>query len=171
MQFEVSAEERKKATHPHDILLFNLIGNHILLTAIVGGLANNWPLLWALIPAISVSLLSFLFWRASRSPKLDTPFVQCHWQVAAKRGRIFLMMLGVLASVSTLAGLAHLYLGLMKEAAYALVGGTGILPVMVTMLVLIIMESDALHQAKHNKAPKCAALSHLRESEQQETTG
>jgi hypothetical protein len=42
---------------------------------------------------------------------------------------------------------------MMKEAAIALVAGIGILPVMVTVLVLIIVESDALYNASQAKLP------------------
>jgi hypothetical protein len=47
----------------------------------------------------------------------------------------------------------HVYGGVMKEAAIALVAGIGILPVMVTVLVLIIVESDALYNANQAKLP------------------
>jgi hypothetical protein len=43
---------------------------------------------------------------------------------------------------------------MMKEAAIALVAGGGILPVMVTVLVLIIVESDALYHANQAKLPR-----------------
>jgi hypothetical protein len=43
----------------------------------------------------------------------------------------------------------------MKQVAVvAMIGGTGVLPVMVIVLVLILMESDALHQAAQHKLPK-----------------
>jgi Na+-transporting methylmalonyl-CoA/oxaloacetate decarboxylase gamma subunit len=143
------------ATIPHDILIFNLIGNHILITVLVGGMAGTFPFLLALPVVISASLISYTLWRAKQSPQRDTPFVQCHWAVAAKRTRTFLVMLGILAGVSAFAAFAHFYMGLMAEAAMALVGGMGILPIMVTLLILTIMESEALHMAKHKRAPKC----------------
>ncbi len=48
----------------------------------------------------------------------------------------------------------YTYFGMMKVAVYAISGGVGILPVMVTVLILILMESDALHQAALHKLPK-----------------
>lgn len=62
-------------------------------------------------------------------------------------------MLVIAVTVVTLGWLAYSQLGLMKEAVYALVGGLGVLPIMVTVLVLILMESDALHQASQHKIP------------------
>jgi Na+-transporting methylmalonyl-CoA/oxaloacetate decarboxylase gamma subunit len=159
-EYDVGPSETKAATIPHDILIFNLIGNHILITVLVGGLAKTFPFLLALPVAISTTLISYTLWRAKQSPKRDTPFVQCHWAVAAKRTRTFLVMLAILAGVSGFAAFAHFYMGLMAEAAMALVGGMGILPVMVTLLILVIMESEALHMAKHKRAPGCPGILH-----------
>ncbi len=157
-EYDVGHAEMKLATIPHDILLFNLIGNHILIQVLVGGLANSFPFLLLIPPAISISLISYTLWRAGKSPQRDTPFVQCHWAVAAKRTRLFLVMLGVLATASTFAALAHFYMGMMQEAAIAVVIGGGLLPVMVTMLILIMMESEALHMARHRRAPRCTNI-------------
>lgn len=157
-EYDVGHTQAKLATIPHDILIFNLVGNHILITVLVGGLAGTFPFLLALPVVISASLISYTLWRAKKSPQWDTPFVHCHWSVTAKRTRVFLVMLAILATVSGFAAFAHFYMGLMLEAAMALVGGIGILPVMVTVLILTIMESDALHMAKHKRAPNCPGI-------------
>ncbi len=157
-EYDVGHTQTKLATIPHDILLTNLIGNHILLQVLVGGLAKTFPFLLLIPPAVSLSLIGYTLWRAGKSPQWDTPFMQCHWAVAAKRTRLFLVMLGVLAAVSAFATFAHFYMGLMEEAAIALVIGGGLLPVMVTMLILIMMESEALHMAKNKRAPSCPGI-------------
>jgi hypothetical protein len=56
------------------------------------------------------------------------------------------MLLAVLG-VWFLGWLGYTYFGMKKVAVMAMIGGGGILPIMVTVLVLILMESDALHQA------------------------
>ena len=56
-------------------------------------------------------------------------------------------------TVTFLGWIGYTYLGMMKVAVLALIGGVGILPTMVTVLALIIMESDAMHQAKQGKLP------------------
>jgi hypothetical protein len=56
--------------------------------------------------------------------------------------------------ISGFGWVAYTYWGMMEVAVYALIGGVGILPVMVTVLVLILMESDALHQAAENRLPE-----------------
>jgi hypothetical protein len=153
MRFEVSPEEIKKANVPHEIFLTNLIGNHILMTVGIGGVAGSYPWLLAMIPAISFSLLSYTIWRAHRSLTRDPWYVMCHWQVCARRSRIFIAMLGLLLAIVALGWLGYTYGGMMKEAVWAIIAGTGILPVMVTVLVLIIVESDALYHANQAKLP------------------
>ncbi len=157
-EYDVGHTQVKLAAIPHDIFLFNMIGNHILIQVILGGMAKTFPYLLAIPPLISFTLIWYTLWRAAKSPQWDTPFIQCHWAVAARRTRTFLVMLTILAGVGLFAAFAHFYMGLMPEAAIALVGGMGLLPVMVTMLILIIMESDALHMAKHKRAPRCPGI-------------
>ncbi len=157
-EYNVDHNQMKLATIPHDILLFNLIGNHILIQVLVGGMANSFPFLLLIPPTISISLIWYTLWRAGKSPQWDTPFIQCHWAIAAKRTRLFLVMLGVLAIATILAAIAHFQMGIMQEAAIAVVVGCGLLPVMVTMLIIIMMESEALHMAKHRRAPSCLGI-------------
>jgi hypothetical protein len=153
MRFEVSPREIKKANVPHEIFLTNLIGNHILMAVAAGGIAGSFPWVMAVIPAISFSILGFTLWRAWRSVGRDPWYVMCHWQVCARRSRIFIGMLSLLMVAMLLGWAGHVYGGMMKEAAIALVAGVGILPVMVTVLVLIIVESDALYNANQAKLP------------------
>jgi hypothetical protein len=154
MRFEVSPRDIKKANVPHEIFLTNLIGNHILMAVAAGGIAGSFPWVMAMIPAISFSILGFTLWRARRSIGRDPWYIMCHWQVCARRSRIFIGMLSLLLLAMLLGWAGHVYGGMMKEAAIALVAGIGILPVMVTVLVLIIVESDALYHANQAKLPQ-----------------
>jgi len=153
MRFAVSPDEIRQANIPHEVFLTNLIGNHILMTVGLGGIAGSFPWVMAVIPLISFSLLGYILWRARRSPDSDPWYVMCHWQVCARRARIFILMLLLLLAIIALGWAAHTYGGMMKEAAIAIVAGTGILPVMVTVLVLVIVESDALYHANQAKLP------------------
>lgn len=153
MRFVVSQEEIHKANVPHEIFLTNLIGNHILMAVGAGGVAGSFPWAMAIIPAISFSLLGYTLWRARRSRAVDPWYVMCHWQICARRSRIFLGMLVLLSAVVALGWAGYTYGGMMKEAVWALIAGIGILPVMVTVLVLVIVESDALYHASQAKLP------------------
>ncbi|MFD2110799.1 hypothetical protein [Thiorhodococcus fuscus] len=153
MRFEVSHDEIKQANIPHELFLINLIGNHILMAVGLGGLAGSFPWAMALIPTVSFSILGYTLWRARQSRKCDSWYVMCHWQICARRSRLFMLMLGLLLIAATLGWVGYTYGGMMKEAVWALVGGTGILPIMVTVLVLVIVESDALYHANQARLP------------------
>ncbi|WP_058554339.1 hypothetical protein [Thiohalocapsa sp. ML1] len=154
MRFEVSPEEIKRAKVPHEVFLTNLIGNHILMAVAAGGVAGSFPWVMAVIPAVSFAMLGYTLWRARRSVGRDPWYVMCHWQVCARRSRLFILMLTLLLVAIALAWAAHVYGGLMKEATIALVVGVGVLPVMVTVLVLVIVESDSLYHANQAKLPR-----------------
>ena len=120
----------------------------------VGGVFVSTFFTLVLVPVVSVTSLVYTLWRARQARSRDPWFVMCHWQLCAQRSRLFILMLSFLALASVFGWIAHTYLGMMKVAVYALIGGIGLLPVMVVVLVLIIMESDALHQAGKGQMPK-----------------
>lgn len=153
MRFDVSKEEIKKANVPHEMMLTNLIGNHILIFIAAAGMAGSYPWLLALVPIISLIILGFTLWRAKRSRGQDSWYVMCHWQVCAQRSKIFILMLILLLAMSGLGWFGYTHMGMMKEAVFALIGGVGILPIMATVLILIIMESEALYHSNLCRLP------------------
>jgi len=154
MKFDISEQESKRAKVPHEIFLTNLVGNHILwFIASLGLVRSYWQPL-AMVPVVSVLILGYTLWRARQSKKRDPWYVMCHWQICAARSRVFILMLTILGSISLLGWIGFTYFGMKEVAVMAMIGGAGVLPVMVTVLVLILMESDALHQAAQHKLPK-----------------
>ena len=153
MKFEITEEEAKKAKVPHEIFLTNMVGNHILMFIAALGMAGSYWQPLAMVPVISISLIIYTLWRAKKSKVEETWYVMCHWQIAARRSRMFINMLLLMVLGSVFGWIGHAYLGMMEVAVYALVGGVAILPTMVTVLVLIVMESDAMHQAAQHKLP------------------
>lgn len=154
MKFEISEQESKQAKVPHEIFLTNLVGNHILwFIASLGLVRSYWQPL-ALVPIVSILLLGYILWRAQRAKTIDTWYVMCHWQICASRSRTFILILSIFGFIAFLGWLGFTYFGMKEVAVMAMIGGTGVLPVMVTVLVLVLMESDALHQAAQHKLPK-----------------
>lgn len=154
MKFEISSDEVRRAKVPHELFLANLIGNHILwFVAALGVSGSFWQPL-ALVPLVSLVTLFYILWRANRSKRSDPWFVMCHWQICAQRSRIFLLVFAIFGLVSLLGWVAYTYFGMKDVAVKAMIGGMGVLPVMVCVLVLIILESDALHQASQQRLPK-----------------
>ena len=153
MLFEISDEEKKKAKFPHDLFLINLIGNHILTFVATLGLATSWAWPMLIVPIVSFFILGTIIYKGKKSRRNEAWFVMCHWQIALKRSLFFIKMLLTISAVAAVGLYGYTNLGWMKEAVYALIGGVCLLPTMVTTLVLIIMESDALHQASEGKLP------------------
>jgi hypothetical protein len=155
---EIAAEEHESrlAQLPHQLFLFNSIGNHVLLTVITISVAVSSPLLTLLIPVISIAIIAFTFARGRSLARHPSLLVRAHWGIVIRRTRIFLIGYIVLATAATLAWLLYTYGGAMKELMFALIGGLGLLPMMVLILALTIIESEALHQAGKGFVPDWA---------------
>lgn len=153
MKFRISEDESRQARHPHELFLINLITNHILLFVGLLGMAGSVPALMLIIPGISVVILSYLIIKAKRALTAAPWFVACHWQLCAKRSKFFIfMILGVAAAI----GLLILSVGgdpAQLKPGHKALGGLLILPVMLSVLVLVVMESDAVHKAKVGELP------------------
>ncbi len=149
MKYDISADELKKARVPHEVFLTNLIFNHVLVfVAIIS--ASSLTQYVVIVPIFSVVSLVYLFWGASRASKHASWYVNAHWQIAARRSRFFLLMLAIMGSV--MAAVFMLSGGDMKPQHWAL-GGVAFLPVMITVLGLIVFESESLHQSKNGTLP------------------
>jgi len=154
MIYEEAAEQLKYSTRPHELFLINLIFNHILIFVAALSIARSYPLLVVSVPGISISIMAYILWRANRSLHADSWYVMCHWQVTARYCRFFIAILGGLILLSFIGWLFHKYMGARDIAIYAFIGGFVLLPTMVSVLLLILMESDSLHLARQGKLPK-----------------
>lgn len=144
MKYDVSPVDLKKARVPHEVFLTNLIFNHILVfVAIIS--ASSLLHFIIIIPIFSVLSLLYIFWGAQRAKRNASWYVSGHWQIAARRSRFFLLMLSVMGS---LLGIIWLVAeGNMRPQHWAF-SGASFLPIMISVLGLIIFESESLHQAK-----------------------
>jgi hypothetical protein len=141
---------------PHDIFLSNLIGNHILLFTAIATFGSSYMKYLVIVPLLSFAALAYTYYRSGKVKREDSEFIWAHWQVARRWSKLFSIMLTLLLTVSTLGWLANVHLGMMKEAVYAMIGGLGILPTLVSVLILIVIESDSLHHARVGTLPKWA---------------
>jgi len=149
MKFDVSPEDIKKARVPHEVFLTNLIFNHVLVFVAIMS-ASSLTHFIIVIPIFSFVSLAYLFWGAQRAKTRASWYVNAHWQIAARRSRFFLIMLTIVGSL-----LVTIYMvsgGDMRPQHWAF-GGAAFLPVMVSVLGLIIFESESLHQAKNAMLP------------------
>jgi hypothetical protein len=151
-----TARERTLAKRAHDIFLSNLIVNHILLFVGIATLGPSYMYLVILVPILSIFAIIYTLFRAARVQRDDSEFVFIHWQIAARWSRLLAVMLMLLVFVSAAAWYGQAQLGLMREMSYALAGGLGLLPTLISVLVLVVIESDSLHHAKEGTYPKWA---------------
>ncbi|WP_303908314.1 hypothetical protein [Thiohalomonas denitrificans] len=150
MRYEVSDEDIVKAKHPHEVFLINLIFNHILLFVAFLSASSLQEFLFV-VPIVSAAILIYMLWRARKSRFTDPWYVKCHWQLAARRSHLFIIMLGVMALVILGVWIAS---GGNPGPQHYAIGAVGMFPTMVTVLALIIMESEAVAQAGSGVIPK-----------------
>ncbi len=151
-----SHQEIRLAQLPHQLFLFNSIGNHVLLTVITISVAVSNPLLTLIIPIISALIISYTLIKGKAMAKQESLLVRAHWGIVVRRTKIFLIGYALLATAATLAWLLYTYGGAMKELMFALVGGLGLLPMMVLILALTIIESETLNHAHKGFVPDWA---------------
>lgn len=149
MQFNVSEEDLHRAKWPHDLFLINLIFNHILMFAAFLSASSLWQ--WViLVPTASFLILAYTIWRAPRSRKRDSWYVMCHWQICARRSKMFIGMISaMLLAIITVMLISGGHPTPMQIAP----AGAVVLPTMVMVLVLIVLETESLDDAKKGRVP------------------
>jgi hypothetical protein len=151
----VLPDEIRRAKWPHEIFLINLVFNHILVFASTFGVYSTFPLMVLVVPVTSAIITGYIFFGARRiASSGETPLVKAHWAVADKRNKHFMALLAIACILGVVGfGLATLA-GWSKLTMIAVLGGVGLLPFMVSLLVLIVMGNFSMYEARHNKLPK-----------------
>lgn len=154
-QFTISPGEGKRAKWPHEIFLINLIFNHIFLFCASIAVIGSFPLLPALVPVISFAIVGYILIKAKQvAASNESWFVKAHWQIGARRNRLFLLLLTITCIVSGGGLWLSKMLGWAKIPTIALIGGIGLLPFMVALLVLIVLGNESLFMASGGRLPK-----------------
>ncbi len=154
-RFDISPEETTRAKWPHEIFLINLVFNHILVFASTFGVFSTFPLMVLIVPITSFVITGYIFFKAKQVAKSnETWFVRSHWRIAAVRNNHFMKLLTITCTLIGGGILISKMMGWSKIATIALIGGCGLLPFMVSLLVLIVLGNDSMYQARHGKLPK-----------------
>lgn len=157
----ITSAEMARGRHLHAVLLFNLIVNHIFIFLVAISVIKQSIIPALLVPVFSVAMLAYILVNAKLALARESSwFVRCHWQLAAKRARTFLLLFVVMATFSALVYFGGHAMGMKTLATLALTFGIGLLPFMVTLLILIVVEFDAEHQSKIGKVPASAAAAY-----------
>ncbi|MFH0934426.1 MAG: hypothetical protein V1879_04415 [Pseudomonadota bacterium] len=153
--YEIGKEERFRAKWPHEIFLINLVFNHILVFASTFGVFTTFPVMVLIVPITSFAITGYILIKAKQIAKSsETWFVKSHWIIADKRNKHFMWLLVITCVITGGGLLISKLMGWSKIATIALIGGAGLLPFMVTLLVLIVLGNDSMYQARHGKLPK-----------------
>lgn len=154
-QFTISPEESRSAKWPHEIFLINLIFNHIFVFCATVAVFGAFPLFTALVPIISFSIIGHILIKARQIAASDRSwFVKAHWQAAAGRNRLFMLLLAVTCIVSVGSLWLSKMLGWARIPTIALIAGVGLLPFMVVLLVLVVLGNESVFMARGGKLPK-----------------
>lgn len=153
--YVASPEEITRAKWPHEIFLINLVFNHILVFASTFGVFSTFPLMVLIVPVTSFAITGYILVKARQvAAGNETIFVKSHWVVADKRNKHFMWLLTITCVLIGGGFLLSKMMGWSKIATIALLGGVGLLPFMVTLLVLIVLGNDSMYQARHSKIAK-----------------
>jgi|RifCSPhighO2_02_1023873.scaffolds.fasta_scaffold21274_2 hypothetical protein len=154
-QFNISPEEGRRAKWPHEIFLINLIFNHIFLLCATVAVFGTFPWLTALVPVISLSIIGYILVKSRQVAASDEFwFVKAHWQIAARRNRLFMRLLTTTCVISGGGIWLSKIFGWAKITTIALVAGVGLLPFMVVLLVLIVLGNESVFMARGGKLSK-----------------
>ncbi|WP_438970552.1 hypothetical protein [Methylophaga sp.] len=146
-------EDAKKASDAHERLLFNLSVVHFLLPAIL----FNTEILWLIVGLpmlISTGFVLSIMRHASKGKQSD--LIYTHWLLAWRRGR-YLLLSYVVSLGLFLLGWLFLQLQadeVMRGIQLAVFGWFSLLPISLTIVVLIILETASLAQARQGKKPR-----------------
>lgn len=148
-------DEIRRAKWPHEIFLINLVFNHILLFASTFGVYSTFPFMVLAVPIISVAITSYLLVKARCiAQSNETPLIKAHWTVADRRNKHFLILLLAGAVAGGGGYIAATALGWSKVQTIAVLAGVGLLPFMISLLVLIVLGNASMYQARHRQFPQ-----------------
>ncbi len=154
-KYSATRDEITRAKWPHEIFLINLVFNHILVFASTFGVFSTFPLVVLIVPITSFIITGYILLKAKNIAVGDeTIFVKAHWVVADKRNKYFIWLLSIACVVLGGGYWFSKLMGWSKIATIATLGGMGLLPFMVSLLVLIVLGNDSMYQARHSKLPK-----------------
>lgn len=146
-------EEAKEASNAHERFLFNLAVTHFLLPALLFNTENLW-LIFSLPVLISCAFIISIMRRAAKRDQPD--LIRAHWLLAWRRGR-YLLISYVVSLLLFLLGLLLLQMqpdAIMRGIQLAVVGWFSLLPISLTIVVLLILETASLAQARQGIMPR-----------------
>lgn len=183
MIFAIDDRQKRRGRNPHELAMVNLLLFNLLIggALLVGSLAEPDSLLsqykWVGVSvplAVSLVVMLYTWWRAARARQEATWFVAAHWRLSARRYRVLLLAYLVSAAVLSLAffggddhseleaRIANLPPAMQEmerhklesqDMGSAIWARIGVVPLLLSIMALIMLESGALYQAGRGEVP------------------
>jgi hypothetical protein len=164
MFFSVDEPARRRARSPHELSMVNLLLiNLLMLIALLAGsfLQKDSPLadyklVGVLAPLlISLAIIGYTFTRASKAARAGPWFVAAHWRLTTIRYKILLIAYAVGAGLIGLGWLLSQSQKTpgMQELMFVALQRVAIAPILLSLMVLIMLESGGLYQAGRGEVP------------------
>jgi hypothetical protein len=168
MKFQIDAPTRRQGRAPHELAMINLLVFNLMLCGGVvassmaqrGSVLEHYkPWIIAVPLAISLAIIAFSFWRAVQTRNRGPWFAAVHWEIAASRYRILLLVYLVGAGLIGLGWLlAHTQdKPGMQEMMFIALQRVAVAPILISVMVLAVLESSSLFQAGNGEVPDGAA--------------
>ncbi|MCU7853340.1 MAG: hypothetical protein KZQ80_14150 [Candidatus Thiodiazotropha sp. (ex Monitilora ramsayi)] len=151
MIFEVDEKLRKQAKSPHELSMMNLVACHLIAAPVA--IVLDVGLLGFLIPlGLSLSVIAFIWFRASRGVAKDPWFTAVHWRLSANRTRILLVGYTISAVILGMALMATS--GSSKgDIMMVAISRVAVVPTLLTVMVCFVLESSSIYQAGRGEVP------------------
>lgn len=91
MHYQVTHDEQHLAKNPHHIYNLNVLITHLAISQVSLELGHGDPKYFILVPLISISVLSYIYFHGKKVAETGSWFVAAHWQLAWRRGRLLIM--------------------------------------------------------------------------------
>jgi uncharacterized membrane protein len=164
MFFPVPEADRRLAKSPHELAMVNLLlFNLAMLIALLGGsfVQADSPLapfrgLGVAVPlGISLAIVGYSFLRAARAARFEHWFVAAHWRLTTERYKLLLIAYVAGAGLIGIGWLlAHTQeKPAMQEMLFIALQRVAIAPMLITLMVIIMLESGSIYQAQRGEVP------------------
>ena len=147
----ISINEARQAQLPHNLFIAGLFVFDLLMTPAVIGLKIG--MIGMLIPLfLSCSLIAYIYLRSRRS---ISPFVDAHWQLAFKRGKLLMLGYAISAVLIFIAWLVSLTArdASMEHIMWIALTRVALVPTLIFVMITAVLEFGAYAQAGKREMP------------------
>lgn len=142
------------ASKPHERFMFNMAVMHFLLPAVLFNTENFW-LIVGLPVSASLAMMGWIIIESRRSQQ-SSELVAAHWRLVVCRCRYLILAYAVSLTIFMLGYLFTMANPdeSMRFIQRSVIGWLSLLPLSLTLVVLLVLETSALAQARRQVMPE-----------------